>query len=330
MNEDKKRYLKYGLHAAILIGVIWAAIKYVNGKEVIAALEQFNYGLAPLMLALALSTLLLKATRFSFLLQPFAEKLSWATTIKTYVAGQGATVLPGGVAARAGLLKQIGVPLSEGSVPVLANSAADQFFFIALGLIAALWYPQARLPGVIILVVLGVAALLLFLKPSRQWLANIAERIADRFDVREQWDNFLDSLPRVLDKKILLAVLVTTALAFAFFIIVLRLALQGIGVSVSYPAVILAFILPTMLGRLVPIPAGLGVTEASMVGFLTATGGIDTDTAVAGVAIFRIAAIFIPILVGAVIYFLFWRGEDEDKGQASQRLETSHASNTDI
>ena len=328
--EDKRRnYLKYGLHVAILAGVVWAAIKYVNGQEVVAALARFDYGLAPLMLALALSTLFLKATRFSFLLQPFASTLPWATAINAYVAGQGATVLPAGVAARAGLLKQIGVPISEGSVPVLANSVTDQLFFVTLGLLAALWYPQARLPGVVILVVLGVAALLFLFKPSRQWLADAAHWLAKRLHVGRQWSSFLDSLPRVLTKKIVVVAFLTTALAFAFFIIVLRLALQGVGLSVSYPVVLLAFILPTMLGRLVPIPAGLGVTEASMVGFLTVTAGVDTGAAVAGVAIFRIIGIFVPILFGAIIYFLFWRGEDENRGKRSE-VQAARASNADI
>lgn len=331
-NDNKKSYLKYVLHVAILLGVVWAGIKYVNGEEVINALEQFNYRLAPVMLALALATLLLKAARFQFLLQPFAPHITWTTGIKAYVAGQGATVLPGGVAARAGLLKQIGVPVSEGSVPVLANSAFDQVFFISLGLIAALWYPEARLPGLIILGVLAVAALLYFFKPSREWLAHVARRIADKVNVLEEWENFLDALPQILTKKILLAGFITTALAFASFIIVLRLAFQGMGVSVSYPVALLAYIVPTMLGRMVPIPAGLGVTEATMVGFLATAAGVDTNAGVAGVAIFRIATIFFPILVGAIIYFIFWRGEDENSTNSpeAEPVETAHASNLDI
>ena len=329
-NGKKTNYLKYGLHAAILLGVVWAAVKYVNGEEVISALQQFNYGLAPLMIALALAALILKAVRFQLLLQPFANHISWATGIKAYVAGQGATVLPGGVAARAGLLKQIGVPVSEGSVPVLVNSAFDQLFFVTLGLVAALWYPQARLPGLIILGVLALAALLFFFKPSRELLARGARWIANKVNVASQWDNFLESLPRILSQKILLGSLLATAIAFAFFIIILRLSFQGVGVSVSYPVALLAYILPTMLGRLVPIPAGLGVTEATMVGFMTATAGVDTNTAVAGVAIFRIASIFIPILVGAIIYFVFWRGEAENSKEKAESAETVHASNVDL
>ena len=329
MDEKTKKYLKYGLHVAILLGVIWAAAKYINGEEVIAALRQFNYSLAPLMLALSVATLLLKATRFHFLLRPFAPDLPSLTIYKAYIAGQGATVLPGGIAARAGLLKQIDVPVSEGSVAVLVNSLIDQAFFIVIGLITALWYPQARLPGLIILAVLAIASLLFLFEPSRNWIARMAERLAERLNVAEQWHNFLSCLPSVLTKKILLAGFVATTLAFAFFVIVLRLALQGVGLSVAYPAVLLAFILPTMLGRIVPIPAGLGVTEATMVGFLTTVAAVDAAAAVAAVAIFRIAAIFIPILIGALVYFFWWRGEEE-LTRSKRKMETARASNPDL
>ncbi|HZD09840.1 MAG TPA: lysylphosphatidylglycerol synthase transmembrane domain-containing protein [Candidatus Binatia bacterium] len=329
MNENQERYLKYGLHAAILAGVVWAVVKYVNGQEVVGALRQFNYSLAPLIVALALGDLLLKAARFGFLLQPYAAELPWITAIKAYVAGQAATILPGGVAARAGLLKQVGVPVSEGSVPVLANSAVNQFFFIVLGLIAALWYPKARLAAGIIVGVLVVAGVVLLVRPSRQWLLNAADWIADRFDVKDQWHNFLDALPDVLTKKIVLVALATTALSFTASIIILRLTLQGLDVTVPYPAVVLAYVLPTMFGRIVPVPAGLGVTEATMTGFLTAASGVSTNTAVAGVVIFRIASIFVPILVGAIVYFLLWDEEEEER-QDSSEVETSRASNADI
>lgn len=330
MNQKKQRnYLKYGLHIAIVVGVAWAAVKYVNGEEVMAALRRFDYGVAPVMVGLALATLFLKAIRFVFLLRPFASDLPLATAVKAYVAGQGATVLPGGVAARAGILKQIGVPVSEGSIPVLGNSLFDQLFFVSLGLISALWYPQARLPGLIILAVLALIALLLLLEPTRARIAQLGAKVAERLNVGDQWRNFLNCVPLILETKILVVGLITTAVSFAFFIVVLRFALQGLDITASYAALALAYILPTMLGRLVPIPAGLGVTEATMVGFLASTAVIATDAAVAGVAIFRIAAIFIPILFGAIVYFFLWRGESELRNKKTE-VETAHASHTDI
>lgn len=58
MNDKTKKYLKYGFNTAILIGVIMAANKYLNGEEVFNALKDFNYTYAPYMLLIALGFLL--------------------------------------------------------------------------------------------------------------------------------------------------------------------------------------------------------------------------------------------------------------------------------
>lgn len=131
---DQKDYLKYGLHLAILLGVIYAAVKYLNGEEIWNALKSFNYIFAPFILLLSTGYLLLKAWRFVLLMEPFDGDLFWIVTFKAYVAGQAATLLPGGIAARAGLMKQVDVPVAQSSVPVVFSSAIDQVIFIIVGL----------------------------------------------------------------------------------------------------------------------------------------------------------------------------------------------------
>lgn len=332
--EGKSNYLKYGLHAAVLIGLVWATVKYVNGEEVWQAVQSFQYNYVPLLLGLALIYLLLKAARFTTLIMPFAPNLSKVAAYKAYIAGQAATLLPGGIAARAGLLKQIGIPIAEGTVPVAVHSAWDQALFIISTLIAALWFPEARLPVTIILAVLGVIALLLVIPTTREWLANLAESIARRFNYEEQWDLFLTAVPKVFTQRIVLICLALTVVALAIYITTLYVTLLGFDLTVSYPTLFVAVILPTMLGRIVPIPGGVGVTEASMVGFLSSLAQLDTDTTVGAVAIFRIVTIVFPAAIGALVYFLFWRGEGElDEGRSqlvATSTEATHAGSSDL
>jgi len=94
-------------------------------------------------------------------------------------------------------------------------------------------------------------------------------------------------------------------------VIILDFSLQGFGFNVSYATLFFAYIVPTMLGRLSALPAGVGVTEASMVGFLSSSAGVDPDTGLAATAIFRIATVFFQALLGALVYFFAWRGEKE-------------------
>jgi uncharacterized protein (TIRG00374 family) len=180
------------------------------------------------------------------------------------------------------------------------------------GLIAALWFPVARVPIMIILGVLAVVASLLIMPQSRNWLNGIAEKIAGHFDREKDWEHFLEVLPKVFTKKIVAVSLLVSVVGFGFQFVILLLAMGGLGLDIPIPTLFLAFVLPTMLGRLVPVPGGFGVTEAGMVGFLTSTTDVNPNAAVAAVAIFRIAAILIPAAVGAIVYFLFWKGEKED------------------
>jgi uncharacterized protein (TIRG00374 family) len=314
----EEEYLRYGLHLAILIGVAVAAVRYLNGEEVFNALRNFNYQLAPFILLISTAYLLIKAARFALLMEPFEEDLSWFVTFKAYVAGQAATLLPGGVAARAGLMKQVGVPVAESSVPVAFSSGIDQAVFIVSSLIAALWFEAARTPALIILGVLTVFAAIALVPTTRGWITRAADWIAEKAKVQEQWHHFLEAVPQVFTWRIMLPSLLLTLLAFAGKIVALDLAMRGTEIDLAYPTLFLGFILPTMMGRWVPIPGGVGVTEATMVGFLASASQAGPNRLAAAVAIFRIGTVFFPALLGAIVYFTIWKGSEEREEKAAR------------
>ena len=306
-----EKILKYGLHLAILAGVVYAAVKYLNGEELLNALQSFNYGYAPLILLISTSYLLLKAWRFVLLMAPFADGLPRLVTFKAYVAGQAMTLLPGGIVARAGLMKQVNIPVAESSVPIAFSSAIDQVIFIVCSLGAALWFEKARLPALILLGVITAVTILYLIPTTRQWLARTADWIATKLHAEDKWHTFLESVPKVLTWRILGPAFLLTILAFVAKIVALDLSLRGLDLNLGLPTVILGFILPTMLGRLVPVPGGVGVTEASMVGFLASTAQANVNHLAAAVAIFRVATVFFQAILGAAVYFIIWGGSEE-------------------
>ena len=331
--EKNGKYLQYTLTAVIPIGLIWAVVKYVNGAEVWAALQRFQHIFLRFVLALTLVIFLFKAWRFTVLMSPFSQDLPKLVVFKAFLAGQAATLLPGGVASRIGLMKQADVPVSESSVPVLVHSGWDQAVFLLCALVVALWFPGARRPVLVILGVLGIITLLLIVPPTRQWLGNLVERIASRFNHAEQWQRFLEAVPQVFTRQIVIASFLITVVSLVVFTATLAITLRGFELSVSFPVLFLAVILPTMLGRIIPVPAGVGVTDASMVGFLTTLGGLDTNITVAAVAVFRIVTIVFPALLGTLVYFFWWRGGKELGGrdlQKSPSIEARYASPPDL
>lgn len=313
------KYLKYILHAAVLAGLALAAFKYLNGGDVVKAFRTFDYGYAPALVGLAALYLALQSFRFALLLRPLANT-SWGTAMRAYASGQAMTLLPGGVAGRAALLKQAGVPYAKGAVPVLFSSGLNQALLLLGSLVAALWIPRIRTPVLIILAVVAVLAALLLIPATRHWLSNTIGKLAARFDQRDVWDSFTDALGDTLTPRWLLAAVGVTVVAVATKVAMLWLALAGAGAAVAIPTAVLAFMLPTMLGRLSGLPGGgVGVTEAAMIGFLT-TSGVNSGAATAAVALFRISAVLVPALLGALVYTFAW-SEDDEGDEAAEGAE---------
>jgi uncharacterized protein (TIRG00374 family) len=306
----KGKYLKYILHVVVLVGLVIAAVKYINGEEVLEALKSYNYAFAPALLILSALYLAMKAWRFIRLMRPVSD-VSGNVLFRGYVAGTAATLVPGGVAARAGLMNQAGISVARSGMPVALSSILDQVGFVGSALVAAFWFENIRVPMLIVLGILVVLTVMFMFPAPRRWLDGIAAAIARRFNVADQWKHFLKSGREVMNARTILIALAITIGGLIVQVIILDFSLRGFGFDLPYATLFFAYIVPTMLGRLSALPAGVGVTEASMVGFLSSSAGVDPDTGLAATAIFRIATVFFQALLGALVYFFAWRGEKE-------------------
>lgn len=315
--STSRKYLKIGLTATIVIGLIIAGMKYLQGDEVLAALRRFHWRYMPLMLLCAVGALMLKSWRFQLFTQAVYRRISWKIPWKVFLVGQPAALLPGGVAAQVGLMKQAGADVGRSSAPVILSSALDQVVLIAGSLLAALWFEPARWPVLVILAISGALILLVWWKPLRARMMAPARKAAARFHLADSLDRFKQALPTLLAPSLLALTMGITVVSFLMKFSVLVLAAWGLGLNTPYWSLFLAFIVPTLLGRFVPLPAGIGVIDAGMVGFLTAAGGVDANTAAALVALFRVVMIFLPALAGSVVYFLLWRGAGEAEAHDS-------------
>src|SRR5262245_61544937 len=108
----KTRNLKYLLHAAVVGGVALAAVKMLDGDLVWRALHRFNWGYLPLILGCTVTYVLAKGWRFVYQLRQLT-RADRSVALRGYVASQACTLIPGGFAARAGILAQAGVPVED-------------------------------------------------------------------------------------------------------------------------------------------------------------------------------------------------------------------------
>jgi len=304
------KWLKVIVSVVILAGLAVAAREYLSGDALIRAFREFNYWYAPFLVALGIAYTHIKGWRFVWLVRAVHD-VPPATGMRAYWSAEAATLLPGGVAARAALLKEVDVPVHRSTAPIIMSSVLDQVYFILGSLVAALWYQQARQPSIVVLAVLGTLTAVYLLPGVRGAMARSADQLAQRFHGQDKWRDFLASMRRVTRPRLLLATLGVTGVSFLLKVITLDLCLRALGFALPYPALFFAFVLPTLLGRLSPVPAGVGLTEAGMVGFLVTNTNVAAEEALAASAIFRIVTVFLPALLGSLVYFFLWRGERE-------------------
>lgn len=321
------KWLQYALHAAVLGGLVFAGMKYIDGGQFTRALSRFDWRYAPIICLLGLASVLIKGWRFTRMMREL-ENVSRAMLLRVYMAGQACTLLPGGGTVRVGMLKQVGIPASETAAPLAMSSITDQVMFIICALIAALWFESARRPVLYLLSGLIVVSVVLGVEASRTWLLQLIDRLMGRFQWREHWTEFLESLKQIATPPLLLGSLANTAVAFVFLLAALHLAVRGVSAEVPYTTLLLAFALPTMLGRISAMPGGVGVTEAGMIGILDHTPGVTLDQAAAAVTVFRLGTVFFSALVGGIVYLFGWRGEKERIRRSSQTDSVSDTENT--
>lgn len=297
---------RYALHALVLIGLIAAAVKYLDGDGLWAALRQFDWRFAPAILGVTGVYLWLKGSRFVGQLRPFTDAED-ADVMQAYVAGQACTLLPGGVTARAGLLRQIGTPVEDSAASIALASASDQAALILCAIVSALWVESVRKPVAIILTCLVVISLLLGVEATRTWLLARVERLMGKIRLLEKWRGFLESLRAMCTPQLLRNAVANALGAAALMVLALALSAKAVGVALPLPTLILAFALPSLLGRISAMPAGVGVTEAGMIGILDAAPGVTAVTAAAATMIFRIGTTLFAAMLGGSVYFLGWR-----------------------
>ncbi|MCA9775565.1 MAG: flippase-like domain-containing protein, partial [Candidatus Eremiobacteraeota bacterium] len=276
--SKNSNFLRGLLGALTLVGLVVACYKYLDVHAMWQAWERFSWSTWGLFLVLPIFYLGFKAYRFYQLLEPISD--AYRSAVMTgYASSQAASLLPGGVAMRAAMMHRLGVPVEKSSGPVLANSAADQFLLLTVGLVLCYYYQELRTSA------FGLTALLIFLtvvlsvRSSRDWVAGLLRKAARKVNQEEKLEKFFENLPYLCNLELFGKAMFWTLLANLVSMVTLVAVVYSLDLPVDLWALTAAFVIPNLLGRLSPLPAGAGVVEAGMVGFMAAQAGMSYDQA---------------------------------------------------
>src|SRR6185369_9934387 len=102
-----------------------------------------------------------------------------------------------------------------------------------------------------------------------------------------------------------------SAAAWMLECLALWVILGGFGESTSIPLSTFFYATGTLVGAIVPVPGGLGVTESALMGQMTTMGHVGSSTATAAMILVRFATLWFAVIVGFVALSLMKRRHPE-------------------
>jgi uncharacterized protein (TIRG00374 family) len=238
----------------------------------------------------------------------FAGRLAWSES------AFGAAVSVGGassVAVGAWVLHTVGVPgkrIAEGSVALFLATSAVNVIVLAvtgLGVAADVFTGPSNLLLTLLPGVVALLALLLFAV-----LPTIVERNQARLSSHRRWATVLGTTAEGVRgaRRTLLTTNWLTLGAWVYLladIAVLWFCLHAVGQSPPFAAVILAYQIGYVT-NIIPVPGGIGVLDAGLVGTLVLVGVRATPAAGAEL-VYHAIALWIPGLIGTLAFIILRR-----------------------
>jgi uncharacterized protein (TIRG00374 family) len=306
------RQLRGRLLVGLLIGVVVvAALVIVSDASALArALEDFNWWLLPLVLALALGNYALRFVKWQYYLRLLdVTSLSLRDSMLIFVAGFTMAMTPGkvGELLKAYLVRvRTGAPLARTAPIIAAERITDGCAMLGLAVVGLTTY---RHGWPVLLVSAALAACAIALVQREGLMLNVIERLA-RTRVGRGRGGALQDL--YVSTRLLLRprpfVFATGLGMLSWFGECLALCLVLVGLGLPFSANVLlastfVFSVAAWVGALSLLPGGLGAAEASVAGLLLLTVKDPLMTAaLAGTAtlIIRFATLWFGVLLGVL------------------------------
>ncbi len=260
----------------------------------------------------------------------FCAGMSWSLSYEIAMAEQAANALlpaggAGGLALGVWALRQAGMPtghIARRTVAFFVITSAPNFLgvvLVGLALFAGL-LPGSESAALTLLPALITALGIVLVVLSPRLLRALGARgdgarEAKGSGLRRRVGNALrdglqaaaDGVEQAIDllRSRSAGVLVGAFAYMAFDIAALGFAFAAVGSAPSFGVLVLAYLLG-QLGNLIPLPGGIGGTEAGLVGFL-ALYGVALNDATAAVLLYRLFELAVPALLGTPAFFVLRR-----------------------
>lgn len=300
---------------AMLLGVfVYGAFVVYTGLDKLGrSLEHFQPTAFVAACGLAFGNYVLRYFKWEFYLARLDIRgvKKWDSFL-TFLSGFVLTVTPGKVGEvfkSLILFETYGVAMTRTAPIVVAERATDVIGIVVLIVFGAsfgfggglLWAGIGAGLVAVLLLIVGNRGLSLYLIGAIGRMPGKIGALAPKLE------HAYESLATMLRPRNLFVPSFLSAAAWLLECLALWVILKGFGEHTGVPLASFFYATSTLVGAIVPVPGGLGVTESALMTQMTAMGGVEKSTAAAAMILVRFATLWFAVLVGFVALTLIKR-----------------------
>lgn len=305
--KNIKRNLSILLAAA---AIFYLALSfYFDSDLVFAFFGEFNFDLLPLILLLALLNFNLRFLRWEYLLRYLNVEIKIKDSAGIFFSNLIMLATPGamGELYKSYLVKKLtNEPMSK-TAPIIFTERLNDFIMLTiLSLAGAILLDQNFVIIIFAAVLFTAFVFILTNKTITLKILTLLSRIKFLHKYLEQINTAYTSFHQILGVKSFAVTLLMSFLSWMLECLSVYFVFYALGINVEFIWTIFAYAFSILFGSLTALPAGLGVTDGSLI-FLISDLGYKQSTAVAAAIFIRLATLWFAVLVGSIIMLIFRR-----------------------
>jgi uncharacterized protein (TIRG00374 family) len=296
----------------LAVAVYMAFVLYTGYENLKLSLTEFRWICFAAALALASFNYLLRFLKWEYYLARLGiGDVPKSESLLVFLSGFVLTVTPGkvGEVFKSAVLNSThGIPVMVTAPIIIAERLTDVIGVVLLIVLGSVGFPDglpwavagATVVGSFLVVLLWQTPILLGLRWLKQ-RDGLAGRLAPKLE--QAWH----SLRIVASPSALLLPTLLSTIGWGAEGLALYLLISGFDVTVSLPLCVFFYATATLAGALVPVPGGLGVTEAMIQEQLIRVGETPAGVATASMLLIRFATLWWAVRVGFIALSLLKR-----------------------
>lgn len=229
----------------------------------------------------------------------------------TFLSGFVLTVTPGKVGEvfkSLVLFETHKVPMTKTAPIVVAERATDVLGIVILIVFGSLGFSGGLLwagigTGLVVVLIVVIAS-----EKLSMGIIRIVGRLPGKLGkIAPKLEAAYGSLATMLHPRNLFVPTLLSAAAWLLECLALWVILGGFGAGTPIPLASFFYATSTLIGAIVPVPGGLGVTESALMGQMTELGHVDRGIATAAMILVRFSTLWFAVVVGFIALSLMKR-----------------------